>query len=174
MFYRLVHRFEIKRLMKNGLRMGKHIILFNREEDYGCNPHLVSIGDNCVITSGVKFITNPGIAVANTFGSKNDSAYHLGEIIVHDNCFIGLNAIILPGVNIGPNAVIGAGAVVMDDIEPNRCVSGNPAKVTCTLQYYEKVCKKNTTLQYNQKTKRKVLKQFFWTSSKTHLLNNKV
>lgn len=174
MFYRLVHKFEMKRLVKNGLRMGNHIIVFNSEEDYGYNPHLVSIGNNCVITSGVKFITNPGMVAGATYGSMNDEAPVRAEIIVHDNCFIGLNAIIWPGVNIGPNSVIGAGAVVMNDIEPNRCVAGNPAKVTCTLQFYERICKKNHTFKYNQKTKRTVLQQFFWKSNDANLINNKI
>ncbi|MGI6085678.1 MAG: acyltransferase [Acetivibrionales bacterium] len=173
MFYHLVHKYEIKRLVKNGLRMGNHIIIFNSEEDYGYNPHLVSIGNNCVITSGVKFITNPSILAAAD-GRKKVGTPLRAEIIIHDNCFIGMNAIIWPGVNIGPNSVIGAGAVVMNDIEPNRCVAGNPAKVTCTLQFYERVCKRNHTLIYNQKTKRRVLQQFFWTSNDVDLINNKI
>jgi acetyltransferase-like isoleucine patch superfamily enzyme len=165
MFYRFVHKFEMKRLQKNGLRMGKNIIVFNSEDDYGYNPHLISIGNNCVITSGVKFITNPGI-INNGFQGRNKAEdLKQAEIIVHDNCFIGLNAIIMPGVSIGPNVVVGAGAVVMEDIEPDRCVAGNPAKVTCTLQFYERICKKNQTLHYNQKTKQAVLQQFFWTSN---------
>lgn len=42
--------------------------------------------------------------------------------------FIGANAIVLPGVNIGDNAIIAAGAVVTSDIPPNEVWGGNPAK----------------------------------------------
>ncbi len=48
---------------------------------------------------------------------------------VGENCFIGGNSLILPGVTIGDNCVIGAGSVVTKDV-PSRCVvAGNPAKI---------------------------------------------
>jgi maltose O-acetyltransferase len=43
--------------------------------------------------------------------------------------WIGGGAILLPGVTIGRNAVVGAGAVVPKDVLPNTVVAGNPAKV---------------------------------------------
>lgn len=48
------------------------------------------------------------------------------------NCFIGTNAIILPGITIGDNCVIGAGSVVTKDLPPRCVVAGNPAKVIRT------------------------------------------
>ena len=45
------------------------------------------------------------------------------------NCFIGGASMILPGVTVGDGAIVGAGAVVMDDVPPNTIVAGNPAKV---------------------------------------------
>jgi acetyltransferase-like isoleucine patch superfamily enzyme len=51
---------------------------------------------------------------------------------IGENCFIGTNAIILPGITIGDNCVIGAGSVVTKDV-PARCMAaGNPAKVIRT------------------------------------------
>jgi len=47
--------------------------------------------------------------------------------------FIGVNAIILRNVTIGDNSVVGAGAVVPDDIPENSVVLGNPARVVKTL-----------------------------------------
>lgn len=44
-------------------------------------------------------------------------------------CLIGARAIILPGVNIGDHVVVGAGAVVTQDVPPNSLVAGNPAKI---------------------------------------------
>ena len=44
------------------------------------------------------------------------------------NAWIGVGAIILPGVTIGENAVVAAGAVVTKDVAPNTIVGGNPAK----------------------------------------------
>ena len=44
------------------------------------------------------------------------------------NCWIGMGAMILPGVQVGDGAVIGAGAVVVRDVEAYAVVVGNPAK----------------------------------------------
>lgn len=44
-------------------------------------------------------------------------------------CFIGVNAIIMPGVTIGDEVVVGSGAVVTKDVPSNCIVAGNPAKV---------------------------------------------
>lgn len=48
---------------------------------------------------------------------------------VGQNCFIGGESLILPGVEIGDNCVIGAGSVVTRDVPPRSIVAGNPAQV---------------------------------------------
>ena len=50
-------------------------------------------------------------------------------IVLENNVWIGGSCTILPGVTIGENAVIGAGAVVTKDIPANTVAAGNPAKV---------------------------------------------
>jgi maltose O-acetyltransferase len=50
-------------------------------------------------------------------------------ISIEDNVWIGGAAILLPGVSIGRNAVVGAGSVVTRDVPPNTVVAGNPARV---------------------------------------------
>ncbi len=50
-------------------------------------------------------------------------------IVIGRGCWVGLNAIILPGVSVGDGAVIGAGAVVTKDVEPNAIVVGVPARL---------------------------------------------
>lgn len=49
--------------------------------------------------------------------------------IIEDNVWIGMNAVIMKGVTIGQNSVIGANSVVVRDIPPNVIAAGNPAKV---------------------------------------------
>ncbi len=51
------------------------------------------------------------------------------SIIIEDNVWVGGAAVLLPGVKIGRNAVVGAGAVVTRDVQPNTVVVGNPARV---------------------------------------------
>jgi len=48
---------------------------------------------------------------------------------IGENCFIGGESIILPGVTIGDNCVVGAGSVVTRDVPPRSVVAGNPAKI---------------------------------------------
>lgn len=50
-------------------------------------------------------------------------------IMIADNVWIGGGAILLPGVKIGRNAVVGSGAVVTRDVEENSVVAGNPARL---------------------------------------------
>jgi len=55
-------------------------------------------------------------------------------VIISDNVWIGMNAIILKGVTIGENSVVAAGAVVTKSVPPNVVVAGNPAVITKTLE----------------------------------------
>ena len=52
-----------------------------------------------------------------------------GDIIIHDDVWIGAGAIILTGVTIGKGSVIAAGSIVTKDVEPYTIVGGNPAKL---------------------------------------------
>jgi acetyltransferase-like isoleucine patch superfamily enzyme len=54
-------------------------------------------------------------------------------VIIKDNVWIGMNAIVLKGVTIGENAVIAAGAVVSRDVPANVVVAGNPAVIVKEL-----------------------------------------
>ncbi len=54
-------------------------------------------------------------------------------VIIGDNVWIGMNAVILKGVTIGDNSVVAAGSVVTKNIEPNTVVAGNPAVVVKKL-----------------------------------------
>jgi acetyltransferase-like isoleucine patch superfamily enzyme len=51
------------------------------------------------------------------------------DVFVGKNCFIGAHSILLPGVRVGDESVVAAGAVVTKDVPPNSIVAGNPAKI---------------------------------------------
>ena len=111
--------------------------------DYGCNTYFgqnvylntgvtildsnaVKIGDNVLIGPNVGFYTpsHPLNAEDRRKGLERSL-----PIIIEDDVWIGASAVILGGVIIKKGAVIGAGSVVIRDVEENTVVAGNPAKV---------------------------------------------
>lgn len=63
-------------------------------------------------------------------------ADYFGKIIIKDNVHIGWNTVIMPGVTIGYNCIIGCGAVVTKDIPDNSVAVGVPAKVIESVEDY--------------------------------------
>lgn len=59
----------------------------------------------------------------------------VGEIIIGEDAFVGVRGLILPGVEIGSGAIVGAGAVVTKDVAPWTVVAGNPAKPIGTRRF---------------------------------------
>ncbi len=51
------------------------------------------------------------------------------DVYIGKNCLIGIHAILMPGIRIGDNSVVGAGSVVTKDVPPNTIVAGNPARI---------------------------------------------
>lgn len=94
---------------------------------------LIRIGDSCVISSHVSFLTHDySIArVRDAIAQRRitPELAFLRPITIGDNCFIGRSAIIMPGATIGSNSIIGAGAVVRGSIPPDSLAVGNPAVV---------------------------------------------
>ena len=101
----------------------------------------VEIGDNVTIKCGVQLWD--GLRVGNdvfigpnaTFcndryprSGVRDSRRTLLNTIIEDGVSIGAGSVILPGITIGRNAMIGAGAVVTKDVPPDTTVVGNPAR----------------------------------------------
>lgn len=86
----------------------------------------VTIGNNVMVGPRVGFYTAGHPIVADI--RIEDLEFGL-PIVVEDNVWIGGSAVILPGVTIGKNAIVGAGAVVTKDVPANSIVGGNPAKV---------------------------------------------
>lgn len=98
--------------------------------------YLIEIGNNVTISHAE--------IQAHDASTKKVLGYSkVGRVVIGDNVFIGTRAIILPGVRIGNNVVIGAGSVVSRDIPNNSICIGSPARVVDT---YENFKKKNETL----------------------------
>lgn len=94
----------------------------------------LKIGNFCSIANGVLFLTggNHHLKTLSTYPFdhyyKNGYVYYAptkGPIVVEDDVWIGMNAMILSGVTIGQGAVIGAGSVVAKDVPPYAIYAGN-------------------------------------------------
>ena len=91
------------------------------------SPGRVVIEDNVLIGPEVKIAT-----VDHDLYDRHD-LFHFGQVTIRENAWICIGAIICPGVTIGRNAVVAAGAVVTKDVPDNAVVGGNPAKIIKTL-----------------------------------------
>ena len=90
------------------------------------DPAYVRIGNNVHFSSCTLIGHDGSIAMLNqAYNVKLDS---VGKIDIRDNVFIGHGAIILPNVTISSNAIVGAGAVVTQDVAEGDIVAGVPAR----------------------------------------------
>jgi UDP-2-acetamido-3-amino-2,3-dideoxy-glucuronate N-acetyltransferase len=105
----------------------------------------VRIGDRVTVKSGVQVwngsvigddvFIGPNVTFTNDMypRSKQYSGELLG-IIIKNGASIGANATILPGITVGENALVGAGAVVTKNVPARAVVVGNPAKIVRYLE----------------------------------------
>lgn len=100
----------------------------------------VVIGDRVTVKSGVQLwdgirigndvFIGPNASFTNDrFPRSHQRPEKFLETSIHDGASIGAGAVILPGITIGANAMVAAGAVVTRSVPPNAVVVGNPAKI---------------------------------------------
>ena len=130
--------------------------------DYGKN---IYFGDNCYVNFNFTVLDTCEVRIGNDvfFGPNvslltplhpllsqerklrtrdNGELYDLEygkPITIEDGCWIASNVIVLPGVTIGKNSVIGAGSVVTKDIPDNSLAAGNPCKVIRKITDKDKI-----------------------------------
>ena len=120
----------IKYLKGLGVKIGERTVIFSPRETFIDEqyPWMVEIGNDVQITRGVIILTHSyDWSVVKKKYSRLYGAS--GNVVIKDNVFFGVNTVILKGVTIGENSIIGAGSVVAKDIPANSVAVGNPAKV---------------------------------------------
>lgn len=113
------------------ISIGKNVVI-----RAGCNlsteardEAAIIIEDDVMLGPGVHIYTNnhrfdnPDIPVIQQGDSPSK------KVVLRKGCWVGANAILLPGVTIGENSVIGAGSVVTKTIPPRVLAAGNPARI---------------------------------------------
>jgi acetyltransferase-like isoleucine patch superfamily enzyme len=117
---------------KRGTNIGEKVRLLGRID--GVNPHLVSIGNYSVIGADSALLAHCPI--------RGALPCSIGKYV-----YISYGAIILPGVTIGDHSLIGAGAVVTEDVSEGSVVVGNPGRVLRTLTQVEREKIERTMLE---------------------------
>jgi acetyltransferase-like isoleucine patch superfamily enzyme len=104
------------------ISIGKHVFI-----NSGCHfqdQGGITIGDGALIGHNVVLAT-----LNHDFALEKRSTIHSAPIVIGRNVWIGASATLVPGVTVGDNAVIAAGAVVTKDVPANTIAGGVPAKV---------------------------------------------
>ena len=131
-------RMLVEELLENKLPITSNI-LCPMEIDYG---HQVKIHENVFINHSICISAAAGVEIEEgvqiapqvtiltvNHDLKNKIIVKCSPVRIKRGAWIGARAIILPGVTIGENAVVGAGSVVTKDVPDNSVVVGNPAKI---------------------------------------------
>ena len=126
-----------------GAEIGKNVVFHFRTEVRGL--HRLKIGDGTIIGDNALLAAQRGLTIGKNVNLSSNVSIYSGAhdhrdpyfrstpatthpVNIGDRVWIGSNAIILTGVNIGEGAVVCAGAVVTKDVEPYAVVAGIPAK----------------------------------------------
>ena len=133
----------IEEARKMGVVIGKDC-RFQGKPRWGSEPWLITIGNHVELSGNVTFITHDGATWVFRDQERYNNVIRYGKIIIKDNCFVGMNATIMPGVTIGENSVIGACSLVIKDVEPNSVYAGVPARRICSLEEYAEKCLSQT------------------------------
>lgn len=141
-----------------GVKVGDKCRIFIK--NFGSEPYLIEIGDNVTIAAGTRILTHDG---SLCLVSDNDGRrYSYKKVQIEDNIFIGVNSVILHGVKICSNVIIGAGSVVPKSITSPGVYVGVPAKkIKDFSEFYESnlPCLSDADIQnkYNSKLDRKTI-----------------
>lgn len=172
--YRCDSESYIKRLRDGGAEIGERVRIFDPVSTVidATRPWMIKIGDDVQIAAGVTILTHgyDWSVLKRKYGEVMGSC---GEVVIGNNCFIGVHTTILKGVHIGDDCIIGANSVATKDIPSGMVAVGNPAKPVMSVEeYFHK--RKNAQLQeaeqlYECYVKRmgkepeeSVFDEFFW------------
>lgn len=110
-----------------GVKLGKDCFIDPTCTLETAYPENITLGDDVRITSGATIMTH--IKAPHYLRETGMVPVVIAPVVLRDHCFIGVNAVIMPGVNVGKAAVVASGAVVVSNVPDYTMVAGNPAKV---------------------------------------------
>lgn len=149
----------LKCAIKDGMICGKNVTVMGGVS-FGSEPYLITLKDNVRISNNVSFITHDGGNFAFRYRNEYKDVNHFGKIIVDEYTFIGAKAVIMPGVHIGKNCVVGVGSVVTKNVPDNSVVAGVPARVISDTENYARKMLDKMPKNWNVSEYKKNKKQY--------------
>lgn len=111
-----------------GVKVGKNVFI-GQGVYFDAHPEAIEIGDDALISPNVQILTHKRDLSGFKYGMKFNEVDHIVKPVkLCNNCFVGMSALIMPGVTVGEGGGVASGAVVTKDVPPHTIVAGNPAK----------------------------------------------
>jgi maltose O-acetyltransferase len=128
----------IRGLVANGLTLGRNVSL---NDGFFLDPshcYLITIEDGVVFGPGVQVFAHDASSL------KALGKTRIGLVRLRRNCFIGASTVILPGVTVGENSIVGANSTVARSVPGNEVWAGSPAERLSSLEDYVKMLSQRT------------------------------
>lgn len=150
----------IKVAKKKGMKLGDNLYV-QGIPNFGSEPFLIEIGNDVTLAEGVSFINHGGDARVTKRIEKYKDGRNFGRIKIGNNTFIGKGTILMPGISIGNNCIIGSLSVVSSSVPDNSVYAGTPVKFICTIdEYGERLLKNNVMYPRELEQNRKALEDY--------------
>lgn len=134
-YHRMIQNVYLKVCIAKGLKVGKNV-RFVEVPEFGTEPFLIEIGDETTFSNNVRFVNHDGGQNALHFFEKYKDVRTFGRIKIGRQCLIGADTIIMPGVEMQDNCILGAGSILTSSMPKGSVFAGVPAKFICTIEEY--------------------------------------
>jgi acetyltransferase-like isoleucine patch superfamily enzyme len=94
-----------------------------------CVADHINIGDRVTVGANTTILDTDFHPLDPNQRRRDPQAARTSPVVIEDDVFIGMNCLVLKGVQLGRSSVVGAGSVVTKDVTPGTIVAGNPARV---------------------------------------------
>ena len=134
-YQQFIQNIYLKLCIAKGLKVGRKV-RFVEVPQFGTEPFLIEIGDETTFSNNVRFVNHDGGQNALHFFEKYRDVRTFGRIKIGKQCLIGADTILMPGVEMQDNCILGAGSILTTSMKKGSVFAGIPAKFICTVEEY--------------------------------------